>query len=479
MAESSEGRGEKLKVFVSYARDDLEFADQVVAALAAFGLEPLIDRHGISAGEDWKRRLGNLIAEADTVAFMLSPRALQSEICDWEIEETDRLSKRLLPVRIKPLGTTPVRKRFKELQNIFLYADPNFPGSGFGQGLADLVQALNTDLEWVREHTRLGQRAAEWQVGNWSENRLLSGAEIVAAKDWLARRPPKAPEPTPLHLDFIRASEDAQTARDSAERQRLDQIDAAQTARQQALADTEVAQNERAAALSRLRRRTWVGVGVMAFLTVAAVTFGGLAVLQSWKAEEQTRVARANESRALAALSEVAFNQHQYVDAVKLALAGWPRTGDGGRPKLKSTIKALGQAQRFQRQTIPPLRHEQEVVGAAFNHDETRILTWSDDGTARLWDAATGEEVMPPLRHDGRVWGAAFNAGESRILTSSFDGTARLWDISRLPRGNLIDVACRVPDHDTSELEKRYGIAITEPICGPDTPAPVWAELVD
>jgi hypothetical protein len=36
-----------------------------------------------------------------------------------------------------------------------------------------------------------------------------------------------------------------------------------------------------------------------------------------------------------------------------------------------------------------------------------------------------------------------------------------------------------LPDHDTSELEKRYGIAITEPICGPDTPAPVYTELVD
>ena len=76
--------------------------------------------------------------------------------------------------------------------------------------------------------------------------------------------------------------------------------------------------------------------------------------------------------------------------------------------------------------------------------------------------------------------GAAFNGDESRILTWSDDGTARLWDISRLPRGNLIDIACgMLPDHDTSELEKRYGIAITEPICGPDTPAPVWTELVD
>ena len=41
------------------------------------------------------------------------------------------------------------------------------------------------------------------------------------------------------------------------------------------------------------------------------------------------------------------------------------------------------------------------MLGAAFNGDESRILTWSDDNTARLWDAATGKEVVAPLRHEG------------------------------------------------------------------------------
>jgi hypothetical protein len=75
MASSSERRGEKLKVFVSYSRDDLEFADQLVSALEAFDFDLVIDRQGISAGEDWQRRLGALIAEADTVVFLLSPSA--------------------------------------------------------------------------------------------------------------------------------------------------------------------------------------------------------------------------------------------------------------------------------------------------------------------------------------------------------------------------------------------------------------------
>src|SRR5262249_62246145 len=38
----------KLRVFISYSRDDLHFADQLDAALNAYGFECIIDRHGIS-----------------------------------------------------------------------------------------------------------------------------------------------------------------------------------------------------------------------------------------------------------------------------------------------------------------------------------------------------------------------------------------------------------------------------------------------
>ena len=104
---ASSDRG-KLRVFVSYSRNDLEFADQLDAALKACGFECFIDRHGISGGEDWKRRLGNLISEADTVVFVLSPSSARSAICDWEVEEAARLNKRILPLVFRPLeGVNP------------------------------------------------------------------------------------------------------------------------------------------------------------------------------------------------------------------------------------------------------------------------------------------------------------------------------------------------------------------------------------
>ena len=194
----SSDNGGKLRVFISYSREDLNFADQLDAALSTYGFECLVDRHGISGGEDWKRRLGDLISEADTVVFVLSPSSAPSEICDWEVEEAARLNKRILPVSWRPLEGVSSPPRLRELNYIFFYEEPKLPGSGFGTGLASLIAALNTDFDWLREHTRYLQRAMEWDTGGRPANRLLSGDDIAEAKTWVARRPKGAPEPTAL-----------------------------------------------------------------------------------------------------------------------------------------------------------------------------------------------------------------------------------------------------------------------------------------
>jgi len=172
----------KLRVFISYSRDDLKFADQLDAALDMYGFECVIDRHGISGGEDWKRRLGNLISEADTVVFVLSPSSARSEICAWEVERAERLNKRIIPIISQPLGDTKPPPQLRERNYIFFYEEPKLPGSGFGTGLVQLVTALNTDFDWLREHTRYLQRAIEWDRGGRPTNRLLSGNDIAEAK---------------------------------------------------------------------------------------------------------------------------------------------------------------------------------------------------------------------------------------------------------------------------------------------------------
>src|SRR5215471_7997159 len=111
--------GQRLKVFISYSRkDSSDFADELVAGLELAGFEPFIDRHDISAGEDWEARLGGLIAASDTVVFVVSPEAVKSERCAWEADRTLSLSKRLLPVIYKTVPDSDIPQTLRRLQFI-------------------------------------------------------------------------------------------------------------------------------------------------------------------------------------------------------------------------------------------------------------------------------------------------------------------------------------------------------------------------
>jgi len=76
----------------------------------------------------------------------------------------------------------------------------------------------------------------------------------------------------------------------------------------------------------------------------------------------------------------------------------------------------------------PPLAHQGRVSAVAFSPDGIAVITGSDDNTARLWDAATGQPIGPALAHKGFVWAVAFSPDGKAVLTGSQDKTARLWD---------------------------------------------------
>ena len=71
--------------------------------------------------------------------------------------------------------------------------------------------------------------------------------------------------------------------------------------------------------------------------------------------------------------------------------------------------------------------HSGSISSAAWSPDSTRILTGSDDGAARVWDARTGETTLE-LTHPNSVTAVAWSPNGTHILTASNDGTARIWD---------------------------------------------------
>ncbi len=72
--------------------------------------------------------------------------------------------------------------------------------------------------------------------------------------------------------------------------------------------------------------------------------------------------------------------------------------------------------------------HTNSVLFAAFSPDGKRIVTASVDMTARVWDALTGSELLTLKGHSNRLVSASFSADGRRIVTGSYDGTTRVWD---------------------------------------------------
>jgi WD40 repeat protein len=63
---------------------------------------------------------------------------------------------------------------------------------------------------------------------------------------------------------------------------------------------------------------------------------------------------------------------------------------------------------------------------AIFTPDGKRVLT-TDDKSARMWDARSGE-LLFTMRHGDTVFQAVFSQDGSRIITAGGDGTVRIWD---------------------------------------------------
>jgi hypothetical protein len=246
-------RASSLRVFISYARaDGSAFADELMAGLEAAGFDPFLDRQDIAAGEEWEKRLDGLISQADTIVYVITPGAVGSTHCEWEIDHAERLSKRLIPVVAidPPEGKTPAK--LSRLNYVFFTR-----GRPFGVALKELCDALRSDLPWIREHTRLAELAGRWNENGRPADRLLRGSDVSAAKEWLTAWKVPSPEPTQLHRDFIAESDAGEFSRLSEERKRLDE-------RAALLAQNEAAQTAQAKLLRRLRIYQTGGVAMAA-----------------------------------------------------------------------------------------------------------------------------------------------------------------------------------------------------------------------
>jgi tetratricopeptide (TPR) repeat protein len=181
----------KAKIFISYSRKDMAFADRLETALKVRGFEPLIDRTDIYAFEDWWQRIQALIGRADTVVFVLSPDAVTSDVALKELAYGAALNKRFAPIVARRVEDAAVPEPLRRLNFIFL-DDPD----RFEVGADQLAEALTIDIGWVRQHTEFGEAARRWVLAGRSNGLLLRSPVLEEAERWIASRPRGAPEPT-------------------------------------------------------------------------------------------------------------------------------------------------------------------------------------------------------------------------------------------------------------------------------------------
>jgi hypothetical protein len=124
------------------------------------------------------------------------------------VDRVGELSKRLLPVVFKTVPDDDNPEKLRRLQ--FVRFDS---GAGFVRPLSQLAEALRVDLDWIREHTRLGELARRWDARGRPESRPLPGDDLDAAKAWMAVRNAAVPEITESQRALIKASEEAEAAK--------------------------------------------------------------------------------------------------------------------------------------------------------------------------------------------------------------------------------------------------------------------------
>ena len=379
-------------VFLSYSRKDKPFVQSLYDALHREQRETWVDWEAIEYSEDWWQAIERGIEGTSTFVFMISPDSVASDVCRREIDHAVKHHKRLVPiVHREGFEISKVHPMLSKYNWLFFRQTDDF-AHGFGQ----LMTAIDTDLEQVRTHTRILEKAIEWDKEGRNPSFVLRGEDLVRSQAWLVQADQKEPKPTKLQREYISASQT----------------------------------NEEAAAIllkagQQAKRLVQIGSGVLVATLIGAGVAGSWALRATDEAKAGTRIER------IGAVAIRRFETDQ-ADGLRLAMqAGFElqKWGQGKSldqyPALSPILALQSGLEKIKGTRLPG--NQGSVLSVAFSPDGSRIATGGYDGSTKLWDR-DGKPITSINSNQGSVYSVAFSPDGSRIATGGDDGSTKLWD---------------------------------------------------
>ncbi|MBE9228739.1 TIR domain-containing protein [Phormidium sp. LEGE 05292] len=372
-------------IFISYSRRDRDFVKSLHQTFIKLGRDVWVDWEDIPLTADWKQEIFTGIEGTDNFLFILSPDSIKSQYCGEELEYAIKNHKRLIPVVYREVNPQDVHPTLAALNWIFIRNEDDFYSN-----FHTLLDAIDTDLDHVRTHTRLLKRAIEWHSKKYDPCFLLRGTDLKAALKWLTQSQEQQPSPTSLHKQYIIKSNEAESKRHK-------------------------------------RTVTAISFG-MSITTILTVLSFGL----YQRAEELRLQAEKENLFALSKTSEALFVSEQRFDALVEAI----RAG----MKLKESTWAIKDTQ-VQNLIITELQqaifwvmesnqlegHIDSVQAVAWSPDGELIATASEDRTTKIWHR-NGTLVATLQGHKGTIWAVDWSLDGKLIATASDDNTVKIWN---------------------------------------------------
>jgi WD40 repeat protein/DNA-binding SARP family transcriptional activator len=296
-----------------------------------------------------------------------------------------------------------------------------------------LIREWNRLHEWLTEnregfrlHRHITESAQEWEKRGRDDESLYRGTRLAQTLEWAASHSEDLNLLEREFLDTSKALAEQEFAEREAQRQR--ELEAAHK-----LAESEKQRAEGQTRSARqLRRRAYVLAGILLLALVLAVA----AVLQRNSANRQTHLAAAREL-ALASVNNLNVDAEL---STLLALRAVSESDLANVPVPYEVQDALHQAIQNSRIHYTLTGHVGEVLAVAYSPDGKLLATAGDDTTAKIWDAATGTELVTLRGHSLILEDVAFSPDGKILATASGDKTVKLWDVESWKELRTLDV---------------------------------------